>query len=89
MADTEKTLDEIVADAKMDYCERLDEWAREFEAGTTGKGAFPTISELEEGMRKLGSETREIHLRMLSEALSQVDESELVASKKGSGPEGA
>lgn len=78
-----KTLNEIADVVKQDMNERIDQWVREFAKETKDLNSFPSISQLEIGIINLDNETRKIFLNMLSDCLSNIDEKEIISSKKG------
>lgn len=66
--------------------DRLEDAVREchssLKTGTGGKGGLPTIDEIEEILKELRSKTRDIYLDMVSDFIHNIDESELIESKK-------
>ena len=77
-----KSLDEIIADAKRDIDEIIDQWGQTFAVDTKNLGSFPTISQLEKSLGELDSKARELFISMLSDSLSNINEKEVIASKK-------
>ena len=77
-----KTLEDIASAVKQDMNEKIDQWIREFARETGDLSNFPSISQLESGLINLDNETRKIFLNMLSDCLSNIDEKEMIASKK-------
>ena len=60
----------------------IDDFYNSFQKKTTNANSFMNINELEDLLSTLNSETRNIYLKMVSEMLSNIDESELIQSKK-------
>ncbi len=77
-----KTLEEIANAVKQDMNERIDQWIRKFAEETGDLSNFPSISQLESDIIHLDNETRKIFLDMLSDCLSNIDEKEMISSKK-------
>ena len=50
----------------------------------SGDQGVPTITEIENLITELKSKTRDIYLRMVSDSLTNTDESDMIASKKAS-----
>ena len=84
MADGDKTLDQIAAEAKQDVGEAIESWVFEFERETSDLETFPTIDALEASLVELHGKTRNILLQLASDAISRIDDSEAVAAKKES-----
>ena len=82
MKNDTKTLDEIAIAVKQDMNEKIDQWIREFAKETGDLSSFPSISQLETDIINLDNETRKIFLNMLSDCLSNIDEKEMISSKK-------
>lgn len=83
MKDEPKTLEEIASIVKQDMNERIDKWIQDFAKETEDLSSFPSISQLETDIVNLDNETRKIFLNMLSDCLSNIDEKEIISSKKG------
>ena len=79
-----KTLEEIAAAVKQDVNEIIDQWIQKFAEETGDLSNFPSISQLETKMVNLDNETRKIFLDMISDCLSNIDEKEMISSKKAS-----
>lgn len=77
-----KTLEEIAAAVKQDMNEKIDQWIRKFAEETGDLSNFPSISQLETDIINLDNETRKIFLDMISDCLSNIDEKEMISSKK-------
>ncbi|MBO5485647.1 MAG: hypothetical protein J5988_01770 [Eubacterium sp.] len=77
-----KTLEEIANAVKQDMNERIDQWIRKFAEETGDLSNFPSISQLESDIIHLDNETRKIFLDMISDCLSNIDEKEMISSKK-------
>jgi len=77
-----KTLEEIAAAVKQDMNEKIDRWIQKFAEETGDLSNFPSISQLETDLTNLDNETRKIFLDMISDCLSNIDEKEMISSKK-------
>ena len=77
-----KTLEEIANAVKQDMNERIDQWIRKFAEETGDLSNFPSISQLESDIIHLDNEARKIFLDMISDCLSNIDEKEMISSKK-------
>ena len=77
-----KTLEEIANAVKQDMNEKIDQWIRKFAKEAGDLGNFPSISQLETEITNLDNETRKIFLDMVSDCLSNIDEKEMISSKK-------
>ena len=88
MKDEAKTLDQIAAEVKQDLNDKVDLWMKSFSEKTGDLAKFPTIDQIEESLITLDAETQKIFLNMLSDCLSNVDEKDLIASKKANSPKG-
>lgn len=77
-----KTLEEIANAVKQDMNERIDQWIHKFAEETGDLSNFPSISQLESDIIHLDNETRKIFLDMISDCLSNIDEKEMISSKK-------
>lgn len=86
MKDEAKTLDQIAAEVKQDLNDKVDLWMKSFSEKTGDLAKFPTIDQIEESLTTLDAETQKIYLNMLSDCLSNVDEKDLIASKKVNSP---
>ena len=86
MKDEAKTLDQIAAEVKQDLNDKVDLWMKSFSEKTGGLAKYPTIDQIEESLTTLDAETQKIYLNMLSDCLSNVDEKDLIASKKVNSP---
>jgi hypothetical protein len=86
MKDEAKTLDQIAAEVKQDLNDKVDLWMKSFSEKTGDLAKFPTIDQIEESLITLDAETQKIFLNMLSDCLSNVDEKDLIASKKANFP---
>ena len=83
MKNDTKSLEAIAAAVKQDMNERIDQWINEFAKETSDLSSFPSISQLEADIVNLDNETRKIFLNMLSDCLSNIDEKEIISTKKG------
>ena len=86
MKDEAKTLEQIAAEVKQDLNDKVDLWIKSFSEKTGDLAKFPTIDQIEESLITLDAETQKIFLNMLSDCLSNVDEKDLIASKKANSP---
>ena len=77
-----KTLDEIASAVKQDLNEKVDQWIQSFAKDTSDLSTFPSIGQIETSLLNLDNETRKIYLDMISDCLSNIDEKEMIASKK-------
>ena len=77
-----KTLEEIASAVKQDMNEKIDQWVRKFAEETGDLSNFPSISQLETDIVNLDNDTRKIFLDMISDCLSNIDEKEMISSKK-------
>jgi len=77
-----KTLEEIASAVKQDMNEKIDQWIYKFAEETGDLRNFPSISQLENAITNLDNETRKIFLDMISDCLSNIDEKEMISSKK-------
>lgn len=84
MADGEKTLEQIAAEAKQDVGEAIDRWVAAFGRETSDLETFPTIDALEASLVALDDKTRNILLQLASDAISRIDDREAIAAKKES-----
>ena len=82
MKNDTKTLEEIATAVKQDMNEKIDQWIRGFAKETGDLSNFPSISQLEADLVNLDNETRKLFLNMLSDCLSNIDEKEMISSKK-------
>ena len=82
MKNDAKSLEKIAAAVKQDMNEKIDQWIREFAKETGDLSSFPSISQLETDIINLDNETRKIFLKMLSDCLSNIEEKEMISSKK-------
>lgn len=77
-----KSLEEIASAVKQDLNEKVDQWIESFSQDTSQLSTFPSISQIETSLLNLDNETRKIYLDMISDCLSNIDEKEVIASKK-------
>jgi hypothetical protein len=71
--------------SRIDELERLlNDFKEKFEAGTSNTENFLTMHEIERMWSELRGDTDYIYSDMLSELMSNVDESELIRKKKES-----
>lgn len=77
-----KSLDEIASAVKQDLNEKVDQWIKAFAQDISDLSTFPSISQIETSLLNLDNETRKIYLDMISDCLSNIDEKEVISSKK-------
>ena len=82
MADDTKTLDDLAFEVKQDLSEAVDSWIAGFRRDTSDLEGFPTIDR--SSLVELDSQTRNILLAMVSDAISSIDEGEAIREKKES-----
>ena len=73
---------QITESVKNSINDAIDKFADSFQKRTEDANSFMTINEMEDLISTLNSETRKAYLDMVSEMLSNIDESELIQSKK-------
>ena len=77
-----KSSKELASDAIQDLRERINDFLDEMAEKTEDTENFLTMDDVETLFSKLDSETRKIYLNMLSDSLSNIDEKEIIKSKK-------
>lgn len=75
---------DIIADVQQELEYKLNEFFDNFDAAGRDSSGVPTITQIETIMNKLEHETRKTFLSMLSKRINNIDESELIESKKDS-----
>ena len=80
----DKDYKEIKNQVKDEFNDLIDEFFDKFvEIGNAHKEThIPTLTEIESIWGKLTSETRDLYSTMIGDAISRMDESEVIASKK-------
>ncbi len=78
-----KTIDKIASDAKLEISHQIDKFVADLQNGTSDPENFITITQLEEKLSLLRSNTTKTYSDILSAYLSSMDESELIKRKKG------
>ena len=81
-----KSTKQLKAEAIQDLREHINEFFDEFSAKVSNANNFLTMDDLETLVSKLDSETRKTYLNMISDSLNNLDEKELIKSKKASSP---
>ncbi len=77
-----KTLGRIASDAKLEISHQIDKFVADLQNGTSDPENFITITQLEEKLSLLRSNTTKTYSDILSAYLSGIDESELIKRKK-------
>ncbi len=77
-----KTLGRIASDAKLEISHQIDKFVADLQNGTSDPENFITITQLEEKLSLLRSNTTKTYSDILSAYLSSIDESELIKRKK-------
>lgn len=78
-----KTIDRIASDAKLEISHQIDKFVADLQNGTSNADDFTTITQLEEKLSLLRSNTTKTYSDILSAYLSSMDETELIKRKKG------
>ena len=78
-----KTIDRIASDAKLEISHQIDKFIADLQNGTSNPDDFITITQLEEKLSLLRSNTTKTYSDILSAYLNSMDESELIKRKKG------
>lgn len=76
--------DKTFADAKDEIMKNIDEFRSDLDKGTSDPDSFMTLSEIEAKWRQLNNSTSKIYSDMVAAYLSDLDEKEIIASKKES-----
>ena len=69
-------------DYENDVMEAIDEFKADFKLKTSNSQNLLTIKELESMLSELVLKTNKVYLDMTSDMLSEIDEQEVIASKK-------
>lgn len=78
-----KTIDKIASDAKLEISHQIDKFIADLQNGTSDPDDFITITQLEEKLALLRSNTTKTYSDILSAYLNSMDETELIKRKKG------
>ena len=78
-----KTIDRIASDAKLEISHQIDKFVADLQNGTSNADDFTTITQLEEKLSLLHSNTTKTYSDILSAYLSSMDETALIKRKKG------
>lgn len=77
-----RTSEEIISEAMEELRGAVDKFAKTLSQQTNDVSSFLTIDKLENMMALLDAKTRQIYLDMISSYLSNIDEREVITSKK-------
>ena len=77
-----KTIDRIASDAKLEISHQIDKFIADLQNGTGNPDDFITITQLEEKLSLLRSNTTKTYSDILSAYLNSMDETELIKRKK-------
>lgn len=77
-----KTIDKIASNAKLEISHQIDKFVADLQNGTSDPENFITITQLEEKLSLLRSNTTKTYSDILSSYLSSMDETELIKRKK-------
>ncbi len=77
-----KTIDRIASDAKLEISHQIDKFVADLQNGTSDPENFITITQLEEKLSLLRSNTTKTYSDILSAYLSSMDETELIKRRK-------
>ncbi len=77
-----KTIGRIASNAKLEISHQIDKFVADLQNGTSDPENFITITQLEEKLSLLRSNTTKTYSDILSAYLSSMDESELIKRKK-------
>lgn len=78
-----KTIDKIASDAKIEISHQIDQFVADLQNGTSDPDDFITITQLEEKLSLLRSNTTKTYSDILSAYLDSMDETDLIKRKKG------
>lgn len=78
-----KTIDKIASDAKIEISHQIDQFVADLQNGTSDPDDFITITQLEEKLSLLRSNTTKTYSDILSAYLNSMDETDLIKRKKG------
>ncbi len=77
---------ELSHDVVQDIRDSVNKFLDQFDKKTADASDFLTMDTLEDLLKELDSETRKTYLNMVSDAISSIDEKELIKSKKENSP---
>ena len=78
-----KSIDKIASDAKLEISHQIDKFVADLQKGTSDPEHFITITQLEERLSLLRSNTTKTYSDIISAYLDSMDETELIKGKKG------
>lgn len=82
MAREQRSSDDIIADAMNELRAAIETFTKTLSQHTTDVSSFLTMDKLENMMGLLDEQTRQVYLDMISRYLSNINEQEIIASKK-------
>lgn len=82
MAREQRTSEDIIADAMNELRAAVEKFSNTLSQHTTDVSSFLTMDKLENMMGLLDEQTRQVYLDMVSRYLSNINEQEIIASKK-------
>lgn len=82
MARERRTSEDIIADAMNELRAAVEKFANTLSQHTTDVSSFLTMDKLENMMGLLDEQTRQVYLDMVSRYLSNINEQEIIESKK-------
>ena len=82
MAREQRTSEDIIADAMNELRAAVEKFANILSQHTTDVSSFLTMDKLENLMGLLDEQMRQVYLDMVSRYLSNINEQEIIASKK-------
>ena len=82
MAREQRTSEDIIADAMNELRAAVEKFANTLSQHTTDVSSFLTMDKLENMMGLLDEQTRQVYLDMVSRYLSNINEQEIIESKK-------
>lgn len=82
MAREQRTSEDIITDAMNELRAAVEKFANTLSQHTTDVSSFLTMDKLESMMGLLDEQTRQVYLDMVSRYLSNINEQEIIASKK-------
>ena len=77
-----RAIDKIASDAKLEISHQIDKFIADLQNGTNDPDNFITITQLEEKLSLLRSNTTKTYSDILSAYLDSMDETELIKKKK-------
>ena len=82
MAREQRTSEDIITDAMNELRAAVEKFTNTLSQHTTDVSSFLTMDKLENMMGLLDEQTRHVYLDMVSRYLSNINEQEIIASKK-------